>query len=1825
MLKKLLSLFVFLMTVVGSIHAQIGGTSAGFLTSTSTFQTLEEGKTIHYEFTQHTNGQYSWEGWILVVGNENVLDKTSWNLKDAALMMVLNSNTNEKTGNIQGCSNDFPYAWSEFAYKMQNAWTDMYVTLKNGELQMTSMMTDRDGSVYYNNFSQTTNEKSLKVGLSFNNAQLELWKEETLNDSYVLSKATLEHTASTWYNDNFNDIRYSHNAEKEHYRYYYDNNSASVREGFAFAQFSYSKLPEELIESANLLWSFTNGKTGGASAGSGISHDIYYLNSGVIPDYNAIDEQTAGVLKYRGSKAVATNGDSNNPFISTVNSNRNLDDAYVTSNVTNAVKDRISDGRIVFQWVLNRMAQGAGADLLGKGSSHFPVLKILKKVSEKAKTQAKLWDFTDWTSTQAEIEAIPSINDGNHYRKWENKGNEAQGTFKSVAWSSSGITEADGLWFGSKDASTVSFRVKVGTDGYIRPITPGGTISIPVQAGQIVTISAYTFEDDKASNYTFRSVTSSGDIVNEKTGNFRNATDVIYQAQSDGYVDFTWRGGTYPCIKKIRVDNAPGFLGADNTIVQTIPDQEGELIKLEFDEPDIVMPEGAWVTCESSNYKIAYCPSSQSQTLADGTVWGPEANYVGQVRFTGTGYVGITATVHYGDYTWPLEYHITVRADEGSMSSVGNEYHVYGHDVDYGKNIHTTGGKLADRVVKLRSLTAEFGPSDVFNTTIVRAIDGNPLGSHTVGVTTLATNGWRDAYFTDSSNPKKPTQGTFYKFVPKANGTLTVTGYISSSGVPAIMLDATNGYSQVGNPISWTNNSTLVTSTFTLQKDHEYYLFGVNPNYPNYNSYSNGASNSWATYQLVSINYVQDFKITTTEATTYLKDRNNSSIQTASTVVDRTATSYTANFTGASQNVTASVLPRGAMENKNVTVSVNNNGNGAGTITVRWDQVRSGEGGAIVVVANDGTDIFYTITVPYDKFTWDMHNHQSEVDKKLGSKELLDWCTTYEVRLYNEDTRALTYLNKSVLTSYSSMMKDNAAYIGQTAGLVVESSGSSFGLLYDAPNEVDQYVADHQTDGVITDTNGDGKITKDDLNEAKIDEILRSMLNHVYTSSDVQTVNDGAFNNGAYLTIPKLKAGQHVAIKWYRHAEKSGDKLHVSNAYGLKKWIDGETYDSSDPSELDVYLINQSGSSSVYNARYGWLEFIVAQDGDVTFTVADDGFTHIKQIAVSGVNEEIDNDLALRANAHTAQTRYTHEENEQVVQQFENGLQMHAQAYLDVEFRLRNIKGSFSEITMTSGYGSYTYKPGSSIKGRFNAPVAYTESYTETPSGGDKAKHGQGGLLTVVDGQGTFDVEQIIYSNGHAVEYQSTPLTIITVGHVDQEYPYTWDFTNISSSTMDNVTNTNSNWQSNGANSYTYNTTGQQNYLQGTELTNTGVASYNTSNPGSTLSEYDGLGFITSTNGAQSTGLSNISLTLPSTPPTTPEHGNAGGLVIGNTETTTLLVPNVPAGMTVYVRTTTPGSEGIVSISGDGESNSTKNASDDSGEKIYSFTTSANSDPTYKSDVLIDVKGVTVKGIAVSKFTKTCWFRDNETDVYYNTDSHACDIDYSLTEYYTGNAINAYYVATSVLNKDRLVSSLVLSPIAQAPSNTGYIVSTKYTSDPNKADVSDASYYMRPLFVPCENDKATMTANHVTTADYQYGFLYPHLEKKPIAQESGYDYYILTNLWYNTTHGSSSNMSQASVPGFYRVAADDATSLEKYRAYLRLPKSSSPTNTKFIPLFDYDFDGDFAVAIDEVPAEVTESVIDMNGTFYTLQGMKIEGFPKKSGIYMQNGKKILVK
>ena len=90
-----------------------------------------------------------------------------------------------------------------------------------------------------------------------------------------------------------------------------------------------------------------------------------------------------------------------------------------------------------------------------------------------------------------------------------------------------------------------------------------------------------------------------------------------------------------------------------------------------------------------------------------------------------------------------------------------------------------------------------------------------------------------------------------------------------------------------------------------------------------------------------------------------------------------------------------------------------------------------------------------------------------------------------------------------------------------------------------------------------------------------------------------------------------------------------------------------------------------------------------------------------------------------------------------------------------------------------------------------------------------------------------------------------------------------------------------------------------------------------------------------------------------------------------------------------------------------------------------------------------------------------------------------------------------------------------------------------------------------------------------------------------------------------------SNNGKESTLGFYRVAAN--------KAYLHIPGSSP---AKFY-VIEGLFDTNTTTAISNV--STADHSAGEEGSYYTLTGIRLNGRPTHAGIYVLNGKKVIIK
>ena len=302
------------------------------------------------------------------------------------------------------------------------------------------------------------------------------------------------------------------------------------------------------------------------------------------------------------------------------------------------------------------------------------------------------------------------------------------------------------------------------------------------------------------------------------------------------------------------------------------------------------------------------------------------------------------------------------------------------------------------------------------------------------------------------------------------------------------------------------------------------------------------------------------------------------------------------------------------------------------------------------------------------------------------------------------------------------------------------------------------------------------------------------------------------------------------------------------------------------------------------------------------------------------------------------------------------------------------------------------------------------------------------------------------------------------------------------------------------------------------------------------------------------------------------------------------------------------------------------------------------------------LNGWIVEKVAVSTDPKTVNVKG------YATESRDHDIDTRLTSYLTGKDIKTYLVG----GPDYANRTLTLTEVSQ-PENTGYknfvlpgkkavvegetvkpaegtgcvlynsteVTETKdgETITTKEAKILNGGFH---LFVPDMHDRD----NKVSAANLSNNMLKANLDATSIpatetVDGTKYTNYILTYKYYKLDKDGKKIAGTLNTDGpeiFYRVAYGGATG-KTNTAYLPLPTenvdpsyATNPNNhAKFTFVFaDELFEQNQGIATAVENVEV-QQIINGTAEWYNLNGQKLNGKPSKGGLYIINGKKVLVK
>lgn len=315
------------------------------------------------------------------------------------------------------------------------------------------------------------------------------------------------------------------------------------------------------------------------------------------------------------------------------------------------------------------------------------------------------------------------------------------------------------------------------------------------------------------------------------------------------------------------------------------------------------------------------------------------------------------------------------------------------------------------------------------------------------------------------------------------------------------------------------------------------------------------------------------------------------------------------------------------------------------------------------------------------------------------------------------------------------------------------------------------------------------------------------------------------------------------------------------------------------------------------------------------------------------------------------------------------------------------------------------------------------------------------------------------------------------------------------------------------------------------------------------------------------------------------------GLKFGSNDNQILTIPTVPSGFKAYILAKM-GDNGSIANGSTTLTGTDYTAGKSNDEKIFVV------DGTNGGNIDLTVKNATIEKIGVTGTFKKLNAYNSKS---YATEYRDHNEKYDLTGIFTnGKTLNVKYI-TGVDNDAHKAKT---TSISIAPEKTGVILICSST------DNVDAI----PLFVADINS----SVNNMKT-----NLLKGTLTDTNQLESDGTNY-VFTVVSYNLdANGNIANDDEGtnSTLGFYRVANNDNSDLAANKAYLHVPSSTSAKNFYVIEgIFD---NGDTPTSIASVSDNAGSSMDE--GCYYTLTGIRMNSRPTRAGIYIHNGKKIVIK
>ena len=844
--------------------------------------------------------------------------------------------------------------------------------------------------------------------------------------------------------------------------------------------------------------------------------------------------------------------------------------------------------------------------------------------------------------------------------------------------------------------------------------------------------------------------------------------------------------------------------------------------------------------------------------------------------------------------------------------------------------------------------------------------------------------------------------------------------------------------------------------------------------------------------------------------------------------------------------------------------------------------------GAIQVIAksnNSDLEAEYVLTVgcdPSKKKVWDFYSHPLTLTPKglLGdtpqaigdAAESADYDKDnwkYKYKSYKYEDGKLTYYKEPLYAYAFPVDGDNALLIQETAGLQFTCDAEKFGI--------------------------------------------QNRANDIH-------FRNVKFASGSTLTIPQLKKNQYVMIYWDPYAGgegKSGSTFTATNVMDLEGREVNKTFVTTGIAS-DWY----NPSDGVGAEPWGATSFQVKEDGDVTFTIADNGWNDIVKIVVDNT---YDTPFRIATNNYVDGKGF---QGKKICSANHNNMLLAGEGIRVSGYpqETRSLSAATPDFKITNG-----------------ADLVEKEDIVEYSKGGvpynlikltaRAGMHGNVLVTQTIYGNVLNDAGEVDTSIRYAFEKSEAWLV---VGDVTQQtYPHTWDFTKY-----------NCNWknESDGNAKATQikrsgcdtpgdwgdgKNTGNGFGVQSVSDYRSGVSAPAIDKPlfanGSELSykenslkETAGLGIILSDNnltGGAITETDKVNIVAANS------NINFGEDRLGTTCLTlsgddAIKIPKVNAGMYIFLHCNRAEGRDI-SVTSSAGANAIQQGWEYNNELINQFNPK-NGVWVFKVNQAGDVivKGLSqIYHIAVTDQVKTF------SKVGKATESRNYFIDYSQSGVYTKNSLTAYHAKSSA-QYDNQKNIISLEKIDVMKANVaGLLLYNDYKTTVNDKEVTEhESYFDVPLFAPAVNIEASAFGKNENNEQVSSP-LKAHVAASTMEPSNAtVNRFIFTNVVYDRNDASEAKREKDL--GFYIVRKQG--NMKANQAYLELPTSLFNTSSaakQYVRLAFEDIN-DTPTGIDSVPTDTLPRL--ESGVYYTLNGVRLASKPQQKGIYILNGKKVVI-